>query len=532
MQRMPLAAAGLVIAGAPGARAQTVPSEGARFDVRGFGAKGDGTTKDTAAAQRAIDAAGTGGGCAYFPPGRYLCGTLHLRSHVTVQLENGATLLAAPERADFDADEALGYDPHADKETSDFNHALLRGRDLTDVAIVGPGVIDMARTKRGGPKPIALKLCRSILIRDLRIENAPNYNISLLGCDFVDILGVTIRNGYCDGIDPDSCRQVRIANCSVESWDDAIVLKSSPALGYLRATEQVTVTGCILSTTCNALKLGTESSGGFRDILFQNCSLFSDTARWPGRPADCGVAIETVDGATVERVVVSNLTMRDVSAPIFVRIGSRGRAQATPSPGPLREISLGDIVATGTRWASAIMGIPGFPVRGLSLRNLRVAANGGGKPEWAARAIPEAVREYPDIDRFVELPAYGLYCRHAEGLLLDGLNFRHETPEARPAVVLEDVKEADVRTLIAQPPTGPGPVLRLRDAREVFIQGCRAREGTGTWARLEGSLTGQVHEAANDLARAGKPFELEPGMAQTVLTSGQRQAGMSRPSGE
>jgi hypothetical protein len=509
VRRLPFLAAGLLEAGRGNAAARPSRTERALFNVRRFGAKGNGQTNDTRPAQRAIDAAGRDGGCVYFPPGQYRCGTLRLRSHLSLQLENGATLVAAPERGDFDDLEVLAYDSFSDQETTDFNFALIRGRDLTDVAILGPGHIDMARKKRGGPKPIALKLCRNVLVRDLTIENAPNYNVSLLGCDFVDILGVTIRNGYADGIDPDCCRHVRIANCSVESWDDAIVPKASPSLGFLRATEHVTVTNCLLSTACNALKLGTESSGGFKDILFQNCSVFSDPSRWPGHPADSGLALEMVDGAVLERVVVSNITMHDVRAPIFVRLGNRGRGQTKPVPEHLRYISISDIVATGATWASSVMGVPGFPVSGLTLKNLRVTTRGGGNPGLAARAVPEREGEYPDAGRFGDLPAYGLYCRHVDGLVLDGINLAYEAPEGRPALVLDDVSNADLRMFLAKPPASDEPVARFRDLRESFVQGCRALAGTKTWAVLAGAKTARVREAGNDFTQALKSFASE-----------------------
>ena len=517
LRRIPLAAAGFLQAGGPTAWAQSNLAERAIFNVRRLGAKGNGQARDTRAVQRAIDAAGREGGCVYFPPGRYLCGTVRLRSHVTLQLENGATLLAAPERGDFDDYEALGYNSFSDQETTDFNFALIRGRDVADVAILGPGRIDMARKKRGGPKPIALKLCRNILLRDLTIENAPNYNVSLLGCDFVDILGVTIRNGYCDGIDPDCCRHVRIANCFVESWDDAIVPKASPSLGYPRATEHVTVTNCVLTTACNALKLGTESSGGFKDILFQNCSLFSDTSLWPGHRANSGLSVETVDGGALERVAVSNITMRGVRAPIFVRLGNRGRAQAKPLPQHLRDVSISDIVATGADFASSIMGVPGFPVSGLTLKNLRVTTRGGGKPELAARAVPEMEGEYPDAGRFGDLPAYGLYCRHVDNLVLDGINLAFEEPESRPALILDDVSNADVRMLLAKPPASDQPVARFRNVRDSFVQGCRALAATKTWAVLAGAQTAHFHEAGNDFAQAVKSFELEPDVPAAAI---------------
>jgi hypothetical protein len=366
----------------------------------------------------------------------------------------------------------------------------------------------MARAKRGGPKPIALKLCRNILVRDLTIENAPNYNISLLGCDSVAILGVTIRNGYCDGIDPDACRHVRIANCFVESWDDAIVPKASPSLGYLRATEHVTVTNCVLTTACNGLKLGTESSGGFKDIVFSNCTIFSNPERWKERRAISGLSIEMVDGGVLERVAASNLVMRDVRAPIFVRLGNRGRAQPIPKPRHLRHISLSDIVATGAELTSSITGIPGYPVQQLTLRNIRITARGGGKPALAQREVPEHEKEYPDADMFDELPAYGLYCRHVEDLVVDTLCLGLETADARPAVVLDDVAGADLRTLIARPPEGEAATVRFHNVRNTLVTGARALAGARRWASITGAKTSRLRFSANDLSGAPQALEI------------------------
>jgi polygalacturonase len=154
--------------------------EFAQFNVRTYGAKGDGQSKDTRPIQAAINAAGRTGGMIHFPAGNYLCGTLRLKSHTVVHLEAGARLIASPDDADFDHYERLDYNSFSDQETTDFNFALLQGRDLDQISIVGPGQIDGNRAKRGGPKPIALKRCGRVLIRDLTISNAPNYNISLL----------------------------------------------------------------------------------------------------------------------------------------------------------------------------------------------------------------------------------------------------------------------------------------------------------------------------------------------------------------
>src|SRR5439155_13921416 len=228
---------------------------------------------------------------------------------ITRLLAAGATMIASKDDQDFDRYEEPGYASHADRETTDMSFDLLQGRGVRQVSILGPGRIDGNRSKRGGPKPIALKQCRNIQIHDLTVDNAPNYNISLLGCDGVDIVGVTIRNGYSDGIDPDCCRNVRIAGCRIESRDDAIVAKTSLALGVRRSTENVIVTDCALVNVRNGLKLGTESSGDFKNIVFRNCTISARGEGWKPYPRDwmprpsAGVSIQNVDGGRLEQVV-------------------------------------------------------------------------------------------------------------------------------------------------------------------------------------------------------------------------------------
>jgi hypothetical protein len=492
------------------------PTSPSIFDVRGLGARGDGRSLDTRAIQSAIDAAERARGTVYLPPGEYLSGTLHLRSHVTVLLGAGAALIASRNDDDFAPVERLGYDAYADAETTSFRFALLQGQGLERVRILGPGRIDGNRTTRAGPKPIALKQCRKVDVRNVTIVNAGNYNVSLLGCDGVEIAGVTILNGYSDGIDPDCCQNVRIANCYVDSRDDAICLKTSFALGTRRTTRNVTVTGCYLTTHHNALKLGTESTGDFRDIVVRDCTIVGRRHAWKGHLSS-GITITTVDGGRLERVSVSNVRITNVRAPIFVRLGQRGWGQDVPAAGTLKNVSISNIVALGAMTASSVTGIPGSRVSDISLRNVRVTATGGGGPELVEQPVPEREATYPDAYMFSDLPAYGLYCRHVDGLTLDRVDLDAGRPDARPAVVLDDVSRAHVRALQAMPPSEAGPLIWLRSVRDCVIDGFRPRASTPTLLRLSEADTSRIRVVRSDLRRVGTVATSDAEVPATAL---------------
>lgn len=494
------------------------PTRQSHYDVTAYGATGDGRTKDTAAIQRAIDAAagnrhptGVGGGTVFFPAGRYLSGSLHLRDNITLHLDAGAVLVASPNNADFDPFESLPFDTGSDEETSFFHHALIWGEDVSRVAIVGHGTIDANRTTRGGPKPIAFKRCRFITIRDITIMNSPNYTISPLGCDDIVIDGVTILNGYCDGIDPDCCRNVRISNCRIETWDDAIVPKSSLALGEARPTENLTVTNCVLKTSCSGFKLGTESSRGFRYITASNLVIISpsESPSPDGRRmwTISGIAIEMVDGAPLEGVTVSNVTMQNVHTPIFVRLGNRGRTMQTPIPGSLRNVTISNVEATGAVLACSVTGIKDHPAEGVTLSNICVHYRGGGKRDLVDKPVPEVEDRYPEALMFGEqLPTYGLYCRHVRGLRLHNVEMLYDAPDERPALICEDVQGLHVSGFAGRS-TGLTPFMWFHDVSRALITDCMAPPETGTFLKLSGEGTNRIRVLANDLSEAKKPFE-------------------------
>jgi len=469
----------------------------AEIDVRSHGARGDKETNDTRALQAAIDVGSDSGRTVRFPAGDYVSGTLHLRDRTTLRLDAGATLIASPHDGDFERREAPAYDTFADRETSDLSFALLQGRGVKRVRLLGPGRIDGNRSRRGGPKPIALMSCSDLEVRDLTIANAGNYSVSLLGCERVQIHDVKIVNGYADGIDPDCCRNVYIGNCDIESRDDALCLKTSWALGARGTTENVRVWGCRLTTLHNGIKLGTESAGTFRNIAISDCAIAGRRHPWLGHLTS-GISLAAVDGGILEHVSIWNIRMADVRAPIFVRHARRGRAPEQAAPGALRDVSIRDIRATGALVASSITGIPGQPVERIALGRIRIDARSRRSPGPPSLRVSEMQSRYPDAYMFEDLPAYGLYCRHVEGLTLEEIDLALDRADAKSAVVLDDVRDVRVRGLSGTTPSWDGPLLWLHAVRDGHFRDLRFRDRGTTVARVGGAASARVYLSRSD----------------------------------
>jgi Glycosyl hydrolases family 28 len=497
-----LGAAAIVLPASPA----TGDAGQATFDVRQHGAKGDGRSKDTRAIQAAIDACHrSGGGTVSIPPGTFISGSLRLESGVALHLDHGATLKASQEEADFDPEEKLSFSNDADRETSFFHHALIWGEGSERIAITGTGTIDGNREKRGGPKVIALKRCQFVTISGITILHAPNYAVSLLGSDHVLVNDITIRDAYADGIDPDCCHHVRIANCHIESWDDAIVAKTSFSLGKRRSTENLAISNCILASNCNALKLGTESGGDFKNIAMSNCVLF---ARPGMRPPVSGISLLSVDGSNIDGVAIDNITMTGVRCPLFLRLGNRGRDMPRPIPGTLKNVVVSNLVASGAEWPCTIAGIPGHEIEEVTLQNLRVGYRGGGSREQGRMAVPEQAAKYPSADMFGILPAHGIYLRHAHDLHLSHIKLTCGSPDLRSAMVCDDVSGLGVEALEAQQAKAGAPLLDFRQVRDALIRGCRPGRDTDVFLKVSGDQSRGLSLLANDFSRVRNPFEL------------------------
>ena len=490
------------------ALSQNAPS--GSFDIRQFGAKGDGTTIDSAAINQAIDAAAAaGGGTVYFPAGIYLSGSIRLKSHITLDLGAGSTILGATNGTQaYDAPETNQFDQYQDFGHNHWHNSLIWGENLEDIAIVGQGTINGGGMTRGsgnfavpagdGDKAIALKLCRNVNLQNITMAHGGHFAILITGCDNVGIQNLKIDTDR-DGMDIDCCRNVRVTDCTVNSPnDDAICPKSSYALGYFRPTEDVTISGCMVSAYAEGsvldgtyrvitkdggptgrIKCGTESSGGFKNISIANCVF--DHCR--------GLALEAVDGGSIDGVSVANLTMRDCgNSPIFIRLGARLRSPAGTPVGVVRNISIDNVVVVGsdTKIASIIAGIPGHDIENIRLNNIRIVTNGGGTKDNAAVVPPELIKGYPDPRNFGQIPAYGFFCRHVKGIDFDNMSMAFQTPDARPAFVLDDVSDVTFDSVKAQKADDGLPTFQLQDVQNFSLlnsQGMQPQSGssyTGT----------------------------------------------------
>ena len=462
------------------------PARGPVYNIKNYGAKGDGTTLNTEAIQEAIDACHSkGGGMVYIPSGDFLSGTLILKSHVNLHLSSGATLLGSTDLNDFQAitPEFLTY-----AEVNYTDYSLLYAEKAENISITGGGTIDGqgeeepyqleagAENYLKRPYIIRMNKCKDINIRNVTIKNSPMWVQNYMACDDLNIHNITVHstvNHNNDGIDIDGCHNVRISDCNIRSGDDAIVLKSlSP-----RMCKNITITNCVLSSICNAFKLGTESTGGFKNIVVTNCTMYDTRLS--------GIALEIVDGGTMDQILISNIVMRNVKGGIFVRLGDRARPYlsrkstvqhlpeyemeeqyANPKPGVVKNIMIKNIIATGIgNVGCSVVGLPKHKIENVRLKDMSIQYDGGGKKEWVTREVPENREGYPEFDMFGPLPAYGFYCRHVKNLELSDLSLSYDKDEYRPAIFLDDVENYNMEDLELTAPKSDFGKIMIKDAK-------------------------------------------------------------------
>ncbi len=521
---------------APAPMPAATPAPAGDYDVRSFGAIGDGKAIDSPAINRAIEAAAAaGGGTVRFPAGTYASYSIHLKSNVSLYLGAGCTILAAEPPADlttgYDAAEANSpADQYEDFGHSHWHNSLIWGEHLENIMISGPGRIygyglsrggglrsdtpeermagikgpplahpvdtsSMVKGKFGEPgrdtlpagvgdKAIGLRECHNITIRDVAIYHGGHFGILATGVDNLTLENLKIDTNR-DGMDIDSCRNVHVSDCSVNSpFDDGICLKADYGLGRNRACENMTITNCHVSGydegtylagtferkynrysaasgPTGRIKFGTEGNGGFKNVAISNCTF--DYCR--------GLAIEEVDGGSLEDITIDNLTMRDVpNSAIYIRLGARNRGPEGTETGVLRRVTISNIVASNVaaRFSSIISGVPGHPIEGLTLSNIRILYSGGGTAADAAIEPPEVETAYPEPNRHGTMPAYGFFIRHAKDVSMHGIDLSTAAPDARPAFVIEQSSDLEFDHVKAAHADGvPTFVLRKVDGFDV-----------------------------------------------------------------
>jgi polygalacturonase len=489
----------------------TTSAQTKNYNITAYGAVADGKTNNTSAIQQAInEASANGGGRVVVPAGKFVTGVITLKSNVDLHVEKDAILLGSAIRADYGEGKAS---------------PLIISNNQHHIAITGQGTIDgqgedlikniyvrlnagtlqdaewktvnpwnqLRPAEDNRPKLIEFKNCDSIQIKNITIKNGlcwiQNYkNCSNMVIDSIRVESVTYLNN--DGIDLVDCKNVRLTNSFFNAADDGICLKSEDRNG---ACENIYVANCRVRSSASAVKFGTASHGAFKKITIRNISVY-DTYR-------SAIAIETVDGATLEDIDIRDITATNTGNALVIRLGHRN--QKAPA-GILRRIYIGNVkvdVPAGKPDAgytmegplvtiphnvfpSSITGIPGGRVEDVTLENITINYAGGAKKEQAyfgidtLEKVPEKIASYPEFSMFGELPAWGFYIRHADGIKIKNMVLTCKGTDYRPAFIADDVKGLSLNAL-SIPQVKNKPVIVLNKVSDLTLNHTRIPGNTG-----------------------------------------------------
>jgi polygalacturonase len=462
-----------------------------------FGIKSNGTTLNTNSIQSAIDFINAnGGGRLVFYVGRYLTGTINLKSNVTIQLEEGAILVGSTNPFDYE---------HMNGWT-----ALIFAHDQQNIGITGKGIIDgqgfivatnlvnlihcgvvkdplkydrPSETIR--PLNIYFRGCKNITIRGITLKDPASWNQEYDQCRNVIIDRIVVDSkSYWnnDGVDIVDCDSVSVTDSYFDAADDGICLKShNPDF----ICQNVYIHNNTVRTSANGIKFGTASYGGFRNIKIIKNLVF-DTYR-------SAITFAAVDGGIVEDVIVDSLRSINTGNVVFLRIGERRAGKKGKMSNIRRSNVYGEVPSTkpdaGYNYEgpvedmprnvspSSIVGMPDALIQNVSLRNVEIHYPGGGNPAYARvglnelQKVPELPSNYPEFSMFKELPAWGFYVRHAEGIIFENVTLICEKKDYRTAIVLDDVTGATFKSLkVAQPGSNKEPVFSFRSGGVILIK--------------------------------------------------------------
>ena len=431
----------------------------ADYNIKDYGAKNDTTVLSTHALQSAINACSqAGGGRVVVPAGMYKIGTIQLKSHIHLYLEQGATLFGSTRLDDYIPMKS----DYLSLRTQTTTIQLIYADGVQDVSIDGLGTIDgrgrafkkQSWNDEGITRPHLLRFIQSqdIVVRGVTLRNSGCWMQHYLACDRLIIDGIKVlnRNNYNnDALDIDGCHEVIVRGMIADSDDDGITLKSTSP----RLCENVRISDCVVSSHCNAVKLGTETNGGFRNINISGIVVKPSYdqrekffGQWIGSSA---VSLEIVDGGVMENVNISDFTVEGTESPIFIRLGHRGRGYKTGQHidhvGHIDGVRIDNVqIRHAGSMGCSVTGLPGHPVRNVWLSNITLHHKGGVKASQLAEITDSIANEkassYPEATMWGNLPAKGFYVRHARNVQFSHVNILTDEPDVRPDFVEVDAR--------------------------------------------------------------------------------------------
>lgn len=449
------------------------------YNVVAFGARGDGKFLNTSAIQRAIDKAHGGhGGRVIIPEGVFLTGSLQLKSSVELHLLKGAVLLGSldPDQYPFINKRFGLIVANEQQSVSITGHGTIDGQGLKLALIIDSlhhtGIrVDSNynyRRMRPSVRPMILDFrgCKKVKVSGIVLKDSPSWVQNYTLCEDLVIDSITVSSvAYWnnDGIDITGCRNVRVTHCFVNSADDGICLKSE---AREQINENIYIGDCVVRSSASAVKFGTASHGGFKNIVIENIKVY-DTYR-------SAIALESVDGAVLENIEIKNIEAINTGNAIFIRLGHRNKDVA---PGTLKNVTIKNVKAQipfdrpdrnydlrgpdlpffHNPFPSSIVGIPQHAVENVTMENIEITYPGratkamGYVPVSRLKQVPEQKDEYPEFSMFGELPAWAFYVRHVNGLTMKNITVKLQEADYRPAFVLDDVRQVKLESIHLPP---------------------------------------------------------------------------------
>jgi Glycosyl hydrolases family 28 len=466
-----------------------VANQSPQFNVKDFGASGDGHQTDTRFIQLAVDScSASGGGTVFFPPGEYLTGTIFLKDNVTLEVPAGSSISGSTDISDYPViTPSIQY-----YGSNDIHFSLFYAGHKKNISIRGGGLIDghgaafqnhnTSFPEHYTTRPFLLwfVLDSNISIVDIHLQNSGYWMQHYLACENILIEGIEVfnhSNKNNDMLDIDGCRNVRVLNCKGDSDDDGITLKSMNE----RPDENIIISHCIVSSHCNAIKCGTESSGGFKNIIITDCiikpSSVSDHTIYGNPGGNSGITLTAVDGGGLDGITISNIQISGPLVPIFFRLGNRARPYKTGQTNipvaHFRNVMVSHIMADGaSKLGCLIAGLPGNEIENVQFSDISIHFSGGGSLQDGLTKFPENEKKYPDAEQFGITNAYGFHIRHARNISMKNITMDYSGTEERPALVLEDVDDGHFSDIQAKLSSNSEAFIKAIQCGKLQITGC------------------------------------------------------------